>query len=1325
MAVDVAEFEFTCNTTTGNQTIASGLGFTPKGYIIWSVLNTANATFAQDFRMFMGFSDGTTTRSLCMVSDVGTDSDTGTLVSNDFRINSLSNPTTTTDAIASHSSFGSGTITINWSDAPGAAYKMYGIAFGGADVSCEVKGFTTGTTTTGNQSYTTTMSNPKFGLFLIPDTTATLPNLAAHGVFSIGAALSTTKRALSSVVSENGLPDSDTWRLLDDTVCVGTLARADGTISWKADFVSWDANGFTLNYTDAPPSVNEHFFGFFLKGANFDLGVLSKRTSTGDSVVNPSSVGTLKGIMMFSNNTTKATTVGSHARLSIGAASGTATEGGVWAGNGDASSINDGDQRSEDANILIIATETASTIEAIANISAMGENTFTLSYTTCTTLAADIIWWVIGEPTSQLFTRTITESSISVSETNARILSAFRTIAESSISVSDSLGGNFLIERPISESSITVSETLARQLVPAVRTITEPTISVSDSFTRFFSSFRTLAEPSISISDAIIGAKFNERSISEPAISVSDSLVRVLAAFRILEEVAIVVDDSESDGHLFLNRTLTEPSITVSETLARVLFPAIRSIVEDTIAVSETLDSPALFQRSLSDEVQISVSEELFRQLAPAFRTLTEPSITVSDAMDAHRFIPKTITEPSIAVSETVAKRSFFSRIISDTIGVIDSLNINNIPNIFIVEPSISVSDTLTRKLSSFRTIAEPSISVSETVNGIIAVQILAATITDKGYTNPVRCRITFKSRLGDDEADEAGDQVIHYRYDSFVPEDRPFNILNLELRLVQGEIGAATLDIEDSKGRITDTTKISFNSIVEIEFKKELGRGWQRMMTGFVRRFRVLRPKTHALLYRVTVLSKQIVFNERVTNFKRAAKKTAIDSTIPLSTDKKMEANRLFKELINATDVLPLRRPTIRETGEFDTETGSISDEVTDFIAQIAPGLTSASEVANAITEASGAIWGCDEFGNPYLRYPTEKHSGIIITDNPQDTDSALNTSVNMDSFEYEDTIDTAEGFGNRLYVLNSKDTKSTASSSKASGNTTLTTRWLAQSFIADDNNITGAAFILSKIGDPVTTSGSIKGRLRANSGSANFPTGPTLASFEISLSQLSNSADVIFVNDIKPPKGSIIPGNRYWWVLQGNGLFDDTKTVRWHHDNDLSTPDRLSGRLPLVDADPTKPGNQFIWIRSTTGPVYAFSTFSSINHILTQSDPESIKKYGLIESVVNLPAFDDDATFQKALVKLLQTSAKLKRIYDYTRVTIPTAKFFLPGELVTVIDSKANLDLEKVINAEIVEVTYNFDVNTNAIGCKYVDIRMIGFIDHVLDNYLENKEC
>ena len=51
--------------------------------------------------------------------------------------------------------------------------------------------------------------------------------------------------------------------------------------------------------------------------------------------------------------------------------------------------------------------------------------------------------------------------------------------------------------------------------------------------------------------------------------------------------------------------------------------------------------------------------------------------------------------------------------------------------------------------------------------------------------------------------------------------------------------------------------------------------------------------------------------------------------------------------------------------------------------------------------------------------------------------------------------------------------------------------------------------------------------------------------------------------------------------------------------------------------------------------------------------------------------------------------------------------------------------MDADKFVNAEIIEVNYVIDTTRNALGCKYVDIRLIGFVDTVINNYLDNKEC
>src|SRR5687768_5604746 len=120
MAINVAQFEFVCNTTTGVQTIATGLGFTPKGYILQSFQNTSNATFQIHYNVITGFCDGTTGATM------GMSAPDNLATSNSARhhrspavleFRDLVSPEGTLDGYAEHSSFGSGTIVINWVDA--------------------------------------------------------------------------------------------------------------------------------------------------------------------------------------------------------------------------------------------------------------------------------------------------------------------------------------------------------------------------------------------------------------------------------------------------------------------------------------------------------------------------------------------------------------------------------------------------------------------------------------------------------------------------------------------------------------------------------------------------------------------------------------------------------------------------------------------------------------------------------------------------------------------------------------------------------------------------------------------------------------------------------------------------------------------------------------------------------------------------------------------------------------------------------------------------------------------------------------------------------
>lgn len=1390
MALSAKVVTYTANTGTGDQTLASA-GFTPKAAIVYfSRATTAVDTFTENASFGVGITDGTNSRCMYTGSeDNQTSSDTVRLMRDDCLIvtTNLTGTLTTQDGKATFSSFNSDGMVINWSDAPAAGFKFHVFYLGGTDLTNVNVGTLNIASGSGTQDITTVGFQPdcvlNFGWVGSSLNAATTPT-----EIIFGAADSTGNQWVQSICVENGRTTTDNWQVYSHSKFGIIQIATTGSVASTFSLSSMLSNGFQINRDDTNGSGNNFFF-LALKGGSYVVGNDTEPDSTGDQTITTNK--DTKGVMLFGLDTGTAGSAQVDTMMTMGAGTSSTNMATVVLhdtdNTGDSVCVSRYETDSIYLNITANATASSSTVDDEASLSSVSSTGFVINWSNVGQ-ARPFRYIAFGNaPSSTLYTRTIDESSISVSETISRVLTGMRSSSESSISVSETVARMGTYYRIQSESSIAVSETVARMLTAmraldesgisvsddlqrlrtAFASISEPSISVSETLDRILYAFRTITESTIDVSETVSGNLFFLRDISETAISVSETLARtlytnrtidenvavsetvdrILTAFRAIGEAGVSV--SETLNALFIQvrsidesvnvsdslermatffRTLTESSIVVSEQLDRIL-TANRIVTESSITVSETVDRQLLAFRTLA-ESSITVSETLDRVLT-AFRTISEPSVSVSESLDRILTAMRTLSESSISVSDLLERTFYANRESIETVNVSEqleriltayrtidesSISVSEILNVFVPivrtinEPSISVSDSIARLLSAFRVIGE-SVNVSDQLTIVGPDYEIARFITDKGYMNPLRVRIRFVDRHDENH--------IYYTYDAFNPDQRPFNILAANIRLAQGEIGVFTIDIEDSAKTVIKDN-IGFGTKVQIDVKKEYGTDWNRVMTGFVRRLRKIRAATNTLQWQVQGVGTQVVFNERVTNYKRAAKRSSVDSIDPLPTDSRMFASNLFKDLISATDILPLRRPSLMETGGFTLD--EISPDVVDFIAQVSPGLTDAASVANAFSELTGAIWGCNSEGNPFFRYPTQKHSGIIIKDDPQDTDSALITSTNVDAFDYEDTIDLAEGFANRLYVLNAVDTKSTASSSGASGSTTLTFRGIAQQFTATDNNITGAAFILSKVGNPSNKDNCVFGYLRGDNN--GYPNGPTLASFQITFDQIETAKSTVFVNDIKPKEGTIIPGNKYWWFLF-SALTSESNTIRWHHDNDQLTINRFSAILPFIDQDPTKPGNQLNWNRSDKGPVYAFSTFSSIRHILEHSDPESIKEYGLVEGIVDLPAFEDDPTFQKALVQILKTSSKPKRIYNYNRVTIPTQRLFFPGELVTVIDSKADLTSEKNVIAEIAQVQYTFDTSRNAMGCKYVDVLLMGFVDKVLDDYLDSNQC
>ena len=1214
-------------------------------------------------------------------------------------------------------SFNSDGFTISFTKSWGGTYAFPFIALKGGEYST---GKITEPGSTGNQTTTTNTDVKAVQIFGIG--TSTIDSSSSSNSFlSVGAGTSSTERVVAYIGDSDNTANSECVSRYESSsiylMATPAATASSSTIDEEADLNAVASDGFTLNWSNVGGGLPLYYvtFGGDVSSTLFERDISESAISISDPLTRLYSGFRSSAESAISVNDPVTRLYSGFRTQSESAISVNDPLTRIYSGfrDLDESAISCDDTSSRFYLGVRSPSDTIGVSDQIARLQSLFR-----SLSDTVNVSDD----VTGVELSAIV---LTEAAINVSDDLQRLTALTRSLSDT-VGVSEDFLSSFIAHRTQSEPAISVNDQLDESQTFAIGL--SDTVGVSDDLQRLQSLLRSLSD-TVGVSEQLARIYFGYRSLSESGVDVSEQLERIGLLLRSLSESAISVDDS-LDTQMAYFRSLSD-NISVNDPVTRIFY-GFRTLAESAIDVSEQVERIKTQLRSIS-ETAIDVDDSVNTEL-DYFRTLSD-TVVVTDDVDTLKAQMRTITETAITVSEQLTRVLLALRPISDTvsasdqiarltaqfralseaaINVSDDLDFDATTKLAFNEV-IAVSEQLTRSLDAFRSLAD-TISVSDFgSDGNTIIPQLAEFLSDPGYMNPLRTRIRFRSRTNP--------TLIYYNYDSFGASARPFNILACSVRLAQGEVGSFTIDIEDSDETV-NKDQIGFGTKVTVEVKKEIRHDYIPLCTGFVRRIRKIRSATGVLIWRVTGYSTQIVFNERVVNFRRAAKREQVDSPIPLLTDERMLAYRLAIDLITSTDILPLRKPTVQNSGGYQSLAG-ISDRVDDFIAQIAPGLTDATTVMNALAELTGAIWGTDENGEPYFRYPHAVHSGIIITDNPQDTDPATITSTNVDQFEYEDSIDQSEGFANRLYVLNAVDTKSTASSSSALGSTTLTIRGVAQQFTSTDNNVTGAAFILSKVGTPVPYDNSnvITGYLRADFN--NFPTGATLATFEIPIDQITNAQETIFVNDIKTETGTINPGQKYWWVLIGR-FNDESNTVRWHHNNiQNNTSQPFSARLPLVDADPTQPGQQLNWQRNPAGPVYAFSTFSSVRHVITQSDADSIARYGLIEGIVDLPAFEDDDTFSKALVKILDTSAKPKRVYDYARVTIPTDKIFVPGQLVTVIDSKAKLTSEKNVTAEISECTYQFDTKQNALGVKYVDIRLIGFIDETLDDYLDTTPC
>jgi len=165
----------------------------------------------------------------------------------------------------------------------------------------------------------------------------------------------------------------------------------------EADFVSFDSDGFTLNYPTAGGSADV-FYYLALRGPQFKVSSFNQATSTGNQSITGAGFTPKASIMISANDVSGNNDAAqAHARASFGWATGTSERSSFWIGETDNVSPTVARRNIDTTKLIKMMTESASpTVNAAADHVSFDSDGQTINWTTADGTARQIIVLWIG-----------------------------------------------------------------------------------------------------------------------------------------------------------------------------------------------------------------------------------------------------------------------------------------------------------------------------------------------------------------------------------------------------------------------------------------------------------------------------------------------------------------------------------------------------------------------------------------------------------------------------------------------------------------------------------------------------------------------------------------------------------------------------------------------------------------------------------------------------------------------------------------------------------------------------------------------------------------
>lgn len=931
------------------------------------------------------------------------------------------------------------------------------------------------------------------------------------------------------------------------------------------------------------------------------------------------------------------------------------------------------------------------------------------------------------------------------------------------VTITTTTKGGKIKSKSISEPGITVSAgTITKQRF-APRSLTE-TVAVTGTPVRSPKSFtrNVPAEPGIPVGlISLTGYRIKIKPPISQSITIA-SIVSVQRFVKRIQPAEVVPITTRITRSGSFTRKVSEPLVVIPlETFAKQKIKP-RPLATETVAVVEALIGRAIFRYIPAGPEAANVFEALKRQTIRKVNFPVE-TLQVSEAISkAKRFPRNIVSAENVAVSDVPLappQRKRFGKPLQERSSVFDSFFFEVITTRAIY--NWWQQQAVNLNFQSDMAVTPLLVPVNFTLNlswqvGVYAVNLNLSwrirkpnpTVADPDYARPMRPAIYIYSNDG---------TILNWYFNAFNPQYSFINIIGFEITAGSTVTGSFTITVEDSDMLIDRSRLQSAYIVIQLgKHPEEL----TNYMTGYIRKIKVERPDTNALIYTLSGYGAMIRFNERIADFQKIAREVPAMSTaqffsglsvrplFPVSglpqnilmgeeiaqaqgaatgtpgsdivnfdtTDPRMRAFELALDLITNKDNWPLGGPV-----EVALDPNGVQANVDDFIPLVNEPIAEWATVMNDLADAGGFIWYVDQNGQVVVRYPYTVDSGIVIKDKVDPNDLSANTSHFVGGWSFEESIEKHEGFSNTVYGIAGTQSTQSASSLGFGNNSSLSLQNIAQRFIAGPEQFSNIALLLTRVGaglynpTPVGISQNpffaIGGAIREDF--SNSPEGALVATFEIPQQDIGQTPTPFYQLDITlvVPKSRIKAGHVYWIILYGSAIQVNNNDMLWA--NDGSTVAGVSATQDNSYDWWTNNPNPPAWKVSTTGPSYAIQIFKDVTHITVAADTISQNKYGVIESTLSVSNVNDDETLDRICSAVLKFSSRPKRTYEVKEITCPDQPIF-PGTLVTIVDSMLGMTPDSPdAKAEVNEITYKFEINKGGLGTRTCEIKPIGYLD------------